>query len=109
MLASAKAVNEPVAFLAKPRQRTLPKPHSRLTTANTCSPRADARLVAILRLEGLVLPWVSLWPAEPGQQIELAQEQARQGQLGHFVAPCPTAKGVPKFWDVRVTPIHGAT
>ena len=71
--------------------------------------RADARLVAVLRLEGLVLPWVSLWLGEPGQQIELALEQARQGQLGHFVAPCPTAKGVPKFWDVRVTPIHGAT
>ena len=54
------------------------------------------------------LPWVSLWPGEPRQQIELALEQARQGQLGQFTAFCPTAKGVPKFWDVRVTPIHGA-
>lgn len=55
------------------------------------------------------LPWVSLWPGEAArQQIELALEQARQGQLGKFVAFCPTAKGVPKFWDVRVTPIHGA-
>ena len=54
------------------------------------------------------LPWVSLWPGEPRQQIESALEQARQGQLGQFTAFCPTAKGVPKFWDVRVTPIYGA-
>lgn len=54
------------------------------------------------------LPWVSLWPGEPRQQIELALEQARQGQLAQFIAFCPTAKGVPKFWDVRVTPIYGA-
>lgn len=55
------------------------------------------------------LPWVSLWPGEAArQQIESALEQARQGQLGQFVAFCPTAKGVPKSWDVRVTPIHGA-
>ena len=55
------------------------------------------------------LPWVSLWPGEAARlQIESALEQARLGQLGHFTAFCPTAKGVPKFWDVRVTPIHGA-
>ena len=55
------------------------------------------------------LPWVSLWPGEAArEQIESALEQARQGQLGQFVAFCPTAKGVPKSWDVRVTPIHGA-
>ena len=54
-------------------------------------------------------PWVRLWPGEAArQQIELALEQARQGQLGQFIAFCPTAKGVPKSWDVRVTPIHGA-
>lgn len=55
------------------------------------------------------LPWMSLWPGEAArQQIESALEQARQGKLGQFVAFCPTAKGVPKSWDVRVTPIHGA-
>ena len=55
------------------------------------------------------LPWASLWPGEAArQQIESALEQARQGQLGQFVAFCPTAKGVPKSWDVRVSPIHGA-
>lgn len=53
------------------------------------------------------LPWTSLWPGESRSQIESALEQARQGQLGHFVASAPTAKGVPKIWDVRVSPIHG--
>ena len=53
--------------------------------------------------------WVSLWPGnEVRQQIESALEQARQGQLARFTAFCPTAKGTPKFWDVQVTPIHGA-
>ena len=50
------------------------------------------------------LSLVSLYPAEAAHS---ALEQARQGQIGHFVAPCPTTKGVPKFWDVRVTPIYG--
>lgn len=54
------------------------------------------------------LPWASLWPDESSQQIQSALEQARQGKLGHFTAFCPTAKGMPKFWDVRVTPVHGS-
>ena len=54
------------------------------------------------------LPWTTLWPGESRQQIESALEQARQGKLGQFTAFCPTARGVPKFWDVRVSPIHGA-
>lgn len=52
------------------------------------------------------LPWPSLWPEGTHTQIQTALEQARQGELGQFVAFCPTAKGTPKWWDVRVTPIH---
>jgi PAS domain S-box-containing protein len=51
------------------------------------------------------LPWPSLWPEESRSRIEAALEQARQGQLAQFVAFRPTAKGTPKWWDVRVTPI----
>ena len=51
------------------------------------------------------LSLASMYPAEAAYS---ALEQARQGQMGQFVAPCPTTKGVPKFWDVRVTPIHGS-
>ncbi|QJR37894.1 PAS domain-containing protein [Gemmatimonas groenlandica] len=53
------------------------------------------------------LAWTTLWPGESRQQIESALEQARQGDLGQFTAFCPTSKGVPKFWDVCVSPIHG--
>jgi len=42
-VASDRAVNARVAFLAKPRLRALPKPHSRLTTPNTCSTRERMR------------------------------------------------------------------
>lgn len=51
-------------------------------------------------------PWPSLWPEGTHIKIEAALEEARQGRLGQFVALCPTAKGTPKWWDVRVTPIH---
>ena len=50
---------------------------------------------------------VSLMSMYPAKEASAALELARQGQMGHFVASCPTTKGVPKFWDVRVTPIHG--
>ena len=50
------------------------------------------------------LSLMSMYPAEAACA---ALERARQGHMGHFVAPCPTTKGVPKFWDVRVTPING--
>ena len=52
--------------------------------------------------------WVSLYPSEEAPSVLAALEQARQGQAAQFVAMCPTVKGVPKFWDVRVSPIHGA-
>lgn len=52
-------------------------------------------------------PWPTLWPEGTQAQIEAALQQARQGQSSRFVAFCPTVKGTPKWWDVRVTPIHG--
>ncbi len=39
-LASPRATKLRLAFLSKPRQRTLVKPHSRFTSAKTCSTRA---------------------------------------------------------------------
>lgn len=52
------------------------------------------------------LAWPDLWPEEARPKLHDALEKARRGELGHFVAFCPTAKGTPKWWDVRVTPIH---
>lgn len=52
------------------------------------------------------IPWPELWPGEAHAALHAALAKARGGELGQFVAFCPTAKGTPKWWDVRVTPIH---
>jgi PAS domain S-box-containing protein len=52
--------------------------------------------------------WPDLWPQQSHETIHSAYDVARAGGTGHFVAFCPTAKGTPKWWDVRVTPIRGA-
>lgn len=52
------------------------------------------------------LLWSDLWPEESRPKLHEALEKARRGELGQFVAFCPTARGTPKWWDVRVTPIH---
>lgn len=52
--------------------------------------------------------WPTLWPEQAAEEIKHALGQARQGEVGQFVSFCPTAKGTPKWWDVRVTPIHDA-
>lgn len=51
------------------------------------------------------LYWPDLWPNESRPLLERAIAQARAGSTGSFVAPCPTAKGTPKWWDVTVTAI----
>lgn len=53
-------------------------------------------------------PWASLWPTESGGAIGHALSEALAGRTGHFEAFCPTAKSTPKWWDVIVTPVHGA-
>ncbi|WP_235888316.1 PAS domain-containing protein, partial [Neobacillus paridis] len=52
-------------------------------------------------------PWVSLWPEAVRPAIFKALGEARQGQTGHFEAFCPTAKGNPRWWDVKVNVIKG--
>lgn len=53
-------------------------------------------------------PWASLWPTEAGDAIRHAIGEALAGRTGHFEAFCPTAKSTHKWWDVIVTPVHGA-
>jgi PAS domain S-box-containing protein len=50
-------------------------------------------------------PWVTFWPEENHQAVHDALDAARAGRIGHFNAFCPTAKGIPKWWDVKVTPL----
>ena len=51
-------------------------------------------------------PWKSLWPEAAHGEITQALEKARRGETGAFQAPCPTAKGTPKWWDVVATPVR---
>jgi PAS domain S-box-containing protein len=50
-------------------------------------------------------PWAALWPPDQAAMIEDAVQQANA--LGHrtFQAPCPTAAGIAKWWDVSVSAV----
>ncbi len=52
--------------------------------------------------------WWELWPKEGQVEVLAAIEAARTGGTGRFQRFCPTAKGVPKWWDVIVAPIRDA-
>jgi PAS domain S-box-containing protein len=53
-------------------------------------------------------PWRDLWPGREADNIEIALETARAGEVGRFEGFCPTATGTPKWWEVVVTPILDA-
>ena len=50
--------------------------------------------------------WWELWPSEAQDMVRSAVERACAGQRAEFEAFCPTAKGNPRWWQVRVSPIH---
>jgi PAS domain S-box-containing protein len=47
-------------------------------------------------------PWAALWPAHQAALIEDAVRQANSTGSCRFQAPCPTASGSAKWWDVSV-------
>ncbi len=53
-------------------------------------------------------PWVDFWQGESNALARNAMEEARKGETARFQGLCPTAGGVPKWWDVTVTPILGS-
>jgi PAS domain S-box-containing protein len=53
--------------------------------------------------------WVELWPIEQRAAACAALDAARSGWSHRFEAPCTTAKGMPKWWDVSLSPIMGPT
>ncbi|MDB6132631.1 MAG: DNA-binding response regulator, OmpR family, containings and winged-helix [Verrucomicrobiales bacterium] len=53
-------------------------------------------------------PWPDMWPDETRPAVRRAIEAARMGGLGRFQGLCPTALGVPKWWDVVVSPLRSA-
>jgi PAS domain S-box-containing protein len=50
-------------------------------------------------------PWWELWPVEARDRVRQAAVQAASGETAHFRGMCKTAKGVSKWWDVRVVPV----
>ena len=50
-------------------------------------------------------PWPEFWQGEGNRAALAAVEDAKAGRTGHFQGYCETMAGVPKWWDVVVTPI----
>lgn len=53
--------------------------------------------------------WLSFWNGVDHEKARRALEQARSGMSGRFQGYCPTLRGTPKWWDVIVSPILGAS
>ncbi len=51
--------------------------------------------------------WPSFWEGEHHVAATEALEKAKAGGTGNFVGLANTYRGVPKWWDVTVTPIFG--
>lgn len=52
------------------------------------------------------LPMWQLWPNEAHDVVREAVGNAADGKPTDFRGYCPTARGRPKWWDVRVVPVH---
>jgi PAS domain S-box-containing protein len=52
-------------------------------------------------------PWIGFWQGQGHEDARAALHAARAGGVGHFQGRAETMAGIPKYWDVRVTPILG--
>ena len=59
--------------------------------------------------EHMGVPWWDLWPEETKQKVVEAIREAQAGRSSRFTGFRPTAKGTPKWWDVGVSPVLGAS
>ena len=53
--------------------------------------------------------WWDLWPAEAHAMVQEAASKSAAGEATDFRGFGPTARGRPKWWDVRVVPIRDAS
>jgi PAS domain S-box-containing protein len=53
--------------------------------------------------------WVKIWKGADRDAAKAALDSARRGIDRRFQGFCPTVKGTPKWWDVIVMPINGAS
>lgn len=51
--------------------------------------------------------WIDFWSEQDHPRAEAALAVAQAGGTGSFHAECPTLRGVPKSWDVKITPVLG--
>ena len=51
--------------------------------------------------------WLELWAQETRPAVAAAIHVAREGGRGRFQGFFATLKGIPKWWDVIVTAVHG--
>jgi PAS domain S-box-containing protein len=69
---------------------------------------AGQRLLGIKDMAAyLNLPYEQFWEGSDREAAAAAIREARQGQGGSFQGYCPTADGVPKWWDVSISPVPG--
>lgn len=52
--------------------------------------------------------WVDFWKEEDRSRAEAAVAAAKTGGVGSFQGDCCTVGGVPKSWDVKITPAQDA-
>src|SRR5690349_18739193 len=52
-------------------------------------------------------PWPDFWQGQGNVEAIAAIEAARNGQAARFEGAANTARGNPRIWDVRVSPILG--
>jgi PAS domain S-box-containing protein len=66
--------------------------------------------IALMEIEDLTpykgRHWCHLWPEEAHDDVRHAIARACQGEESAFDVFCPTAKGTPKWWEVRVLPVR---
>ncbi len=52
--------------------------------------------------------WADTWPGEARTDIEAGLTSAAVGNAVRFDAFCPTAKGIPKYWNVSISRVDNA-
>ena len=55
----------------------------------------------------LGLSWLQDWDDDDREAARAALAEARAGRAGRFEGFCPTHRGMPKWWDVVVSPLPG--
>ena len=74
---------------------------------------ANTKGMEMLRMDNFEkykgMQWLNFWKGD--YQIEAAKaiDKAKSGEIGHFRGIRATAKGEPRWWDVLVAPVYGAT